>query len=58
MTRRHSGIELKTKSTFIVIEKEILSQIGCCAHVPKFISAKITGKIRGLVLESETSFNH
>ena len=45
------------KSTFIMAEIKIVCKMGSFIHVFKCISAKITGKIRSLVHESETSFN-
>ena len=53
----HSWMKLGMKSTFIMAEIKIVCKMGSFIHVFKCISAKITGKIRSLVHESETSFN-
>ena len=45
------------KSTFIMAEINIVWKIGSFIHVFKCISAKIAGKVRLSVHESETSFN-
>ena len=53
----HSWMKLRMKSTFIMAEIKIVCKMGSFIHVYKCISAKVTGKIRLLVHESETSFN-
>ena len=52
-----SWMKLGMKSTFIMAEIKIVCKMGSFIHVFKCISAKITGKIRLSVHESETSFN-
>ena len=50
-------MKLGMKSTFIMAEMKIVCEMGSFIHVFKCISAKVAGKIRLLVHESETSFN-
>ena len=53
----HSSMKLGMKSTFIMAEIKIVCKMGSFIHIFKCISAKIAGKIRLLVHESETSSN-
>ena len=50
-------MKLGTKSTFIMAEIKIVCKMENFIHVFKCVRAKIAGKIRLLVHESETSFN-
>ena len=50
-------MKLGMKSTFIMAEIKIFCKMGSFIYVYKCISAKIAGKIRLSVHESETSFN-
>ena len=55
--RFHSRMKLRMKSTFIMAIIRTVFKMGSFIHIIKYISAKITKKIRWSVHESETTFS-